>query len=86
MKDKKTFWEKLDFVLFVIGAIITIVSIILALNVSFCEGNTDSLYGIIVGFVCLFGLKGLLFFSVLIITILLLFGLIISKINKKVNR
>lgn len=72
MVEKQSIWIKIDFALFILGLIITLISVVLALNNNSCEGNTDTTFGLIIITVCTFGLKGAGFVVALILTILFL--------------
>ena len=83
-ENKKTNWfEVIEIIIFVISLIITLLSLPLVLNNKInCTTDTATTYEIITSLACNYGVKGILFFIVLILLFLSIIALA-NKSNKK---
>jgi uncharacterized membrane protein YtjA (UPF0391 family) len=83
-RNKKTNWfEIVEIIIFIISLIITLLSLPLVLNNKInCATDTATNYQLITSLACNYGVKGILFFVVLIILFLSLIALI-NKSSQK---
>lgn len=75
--------DTIEFIIFIIGLIISLFSIPVALvNKGPCSEG-EGFFGVLLSFVCNYGLKGIIFYLILIITLVLFLHLIVKFVNNR---